>query len=292
MLRTFLICLLLATPAAAQQKASPSDLPSEDTVMSFLHDTFGYDPSIMYKVAEIKPSAAPGVAEVTIVVSGTQGPQQNKLYVSSDGKHALIGDLIPFGAHPFAADAAKLKESAKGPSRGPANAPVEIVEFSDLQCPHCKDAQPKIEKLMSDDKNARLVYQNYPLPMHDWASKGAAYADCIGRSNNDAFWKFIQGVYDAQSDITASNADDKLKAIANTAGAKGDETAACAAKADTQARVQNSVDLARAMDVNSTPTLFINGRRISNLGQLPDEVFKSLVDFAAQEAGGGQKSTK
>ena len=69
-----------------------------------------------------------------------------------------------------------------GPSRGPADAPVTLVEFSDLQCPHCKEAQPTIDKLMAEEKNARLVFQNFPLPAHDWAAKAAYYGDCIGRS--------------------------------------------------------------------------------------------------------------
>ena len=57
--------------------------------------------------------------------------------------------------------------------------------------PHCKEAQPTLDKLMAEDKNVRVVFQSFPLPMHDWAAKAAAYADCVSRSSNDAFWKFI-----------------------------------------------------------------------------------------------------
>ena len=91
----------------------------------------------------------------------------------------------------------ELEKGITGPARGPADAPVTIVEFSDLQCPHCKEAQPVFEKLMAEEPNVRLVFQNFPLaiPAHDWAAKGAAYADCMGASSNDAFWKFIHGVY-------------------------------------------------------------------------------------------------
>ena len=126
-----------------------------------------------------------------------------------------------------------------GPSRGPANAPVTLVEFSDLQCPHCKDAQPNIEKLLAEDKNIRVVFQSFPLPMHDWAMKGALYADCVAHSSNDAFWKFIDGIFAAQSDITASNADEKLTGLADAAGVKGTEIAACAAKPETTTRLNN-----------------------------------------------------
>ncbi len=73
-------------------------------------------------------------------------------------------------------------------------APVTVVEFSDLQCPHCKEAQPNLDRLAAEDKNARIVFQNFPLPMHDWAMKAASYADCVARSSPDAFWKFVESI--------------------------------------------------------------------------------------------------
>jgi protein-disulfide isomerase len=158
---------------------------------------------------------------------------------------------------------------------------VTLVEFSDLQCPHCKEEQPNIDKLLTEDKNVRLVYQNFPLPSHDWAAKAAAYADCIGRTSNDAFWKFIESVYSAQGDITAANADEKLNGLADTAGAKSADVAACAAKPETIGRVEHSVLLGKSLEVTGTPTLFINGRQV---GGVPFEGLKTLVDFAAQPA--------
>ena len=116
--------------------------------------------------------------------------------------------------------------------------PVTIVEFSDLQCPHCKDAQPMIDKLLAEEPNARFVFQNIRCPSHNWAAKAAYYADCVGRSSKDAFWKFVQGTFDAQSSITESNADEKLTAIADASGVKGADMAACAAKPDTKSRVE------------------------------------------------------
>ena len=54
--------------------------------------------------------------------------------------------------------------------------------------------------------------------MHNWAAKGAAYADCVAQASNDAFWKFIAKTYETQADITAENADEKLTALADAAG--------------------------------------------------------------------------
>ena len=118
--------------------------------------------------------------------------------------------------------------------------------------------------------------------MHNWAEKGAAYADCVGRASQDAFWKFIAGVYAAQADITAENADQRLTDLADQSGVKGPDIAACSTQPETESRVENSIKLGKSVDVNSTPTVFINGRPVGVSGNDYD-VLKQLVDFAAKE---------
>jgi len=267
-------------PASA---ASSTVLPSEATVDAFLHQQFGYQPDVTWKIASIKPSPIPALAEVTVVLAGPQGQQLSRFYVGADGEHALIGDIIPFGARPFDPVKKILDKGVTGPSRGPKDAAVMIVEFGDLQCPACKKAQPTIEALVAAEPNARFVFQNFPLEMHNWAAKGAAYADCVGRASNEAFWKFISKTYDQQSDITAENADEKLTALADDAGVKGTEIAACAAKPETKAHVDASITLGKSVDITGTPTLFINGRRIGSFDSQLLDVYKSLVEFAAKE---------
>jgi protein-disulfide isomerase len=105
----------------------------------------------------------------------------------------------------------------------------------------------------------------------------------VGRSSKDAFWKFVQGTFDDQANITESNADEKLTAIADAAGVKGADVAPCAAKPDTKTRVEQSVALGQSVGVTGTPTLFINGRRIGNVVGLPPEILKGLVEFAAKQ---------
>jgi protein-disulfide isomerase len=289
----FCLCLLTCIFAAAQaappkptlttRPATPAtNLPSDATVDSFLHQQFGYQPDLTWKISSIKPSIIGGLAEVTVVLASQQGQQVARFYVSPDGEHALVGEVIPFGAKPFDPVKKILEPGVTGPSRGPKDAPVLIVEFGDLQCPACKAAQPTIEALVAAEPNARFVFQNFPLDIHNWAAKGATYADCVGRASNDAFWKFLAKTYESQSDITAANADEKLTAIADAAGVKGADIAACAAKTDTKARVDASIELGKAVDITGTPTLFINGRRVGNFDQQLLEVYKKLVDFAAK----------
>jgi len=274
--------VLLSAALLAQQK-SEVNLPTEETVNSFMQQTFGYDPSVTWKIASIKPSLAAGMSEVVVIVGNSQGQQVTTFYVTGDGKHALVGDMIPFGARPYQETRDTLEKGLNGVARGPADAKVTIVEFSDLQCPHCKDAQPVLDKLLMDEPGAKFVFQQFPLASHNWAGKAAAYADCIGRTNKDAFWKFVQKTFDEQNNITESNADEKLTAFADEAGAKGADAAACAAKPDTKTRLDQSVALGTSVGVTGTPTVYINGRRIANVNGLPYEILKNLVEYAGKQ---------
>lgn len=278
---------LLILPGFAQTtKATPANavpnsaLPSEATVNSFLKQMFGWNQDLTWKVAEIKPAEAQGFAEVTAVFNTPQGQQIFRVYVTPDQKFALTGDIVPFGADPFAAATADLK-AANGPVHGSADAAVTIVEFGDLECPACKAAQPNLNKLMQEEPKAKLVFQNFPLEtIHKWALLGAKYVDCVGRENNDAVWKFISTVYDHQGEITPETAEVALKGYAKDAGADPATVSACVAKPETEKRVRESMALGLKLGVSSTPTFFINGRKVVGFGNnTPYEVVKAMVDF-------------
>jgi len=289
-----LILVLMCGAAAAQNSATAKsaekpasgntvNLPSEATVNAFMQQTFGYETQISWKISSIKPAPVPGLAQVDVILANPQGQQLSRFYVTPDGDHAVIGDIIPFGAKPFDPARKTLEKGITGPSRGPKNAAVTIVEFGDLQCPACKAAQAAIESLIASEPDARFVFQNFPLEMHNWAAKGAAYADCVAQASNDAFWKFIAKTYETQSDITAENADEKLTALADGAGVKGADIAVCASTPVPKAHVEASLALGKSVNVTGTPTLFINGRSIGNVSQVPASSLKALVDFAAKQ---------
>ncbi|HXP39271.1 MAG TPA: DsbA family protein [Candidatus Acidoferrales bacterium] len=290
-----LLVLILTCGVGAAQSSTNSNsadkvatsslvnLPSEATVDSFMQQTFGYEPNVTWKVSSIKPAPVPGLAQVDVVLASPQGQQSSRFYVTADGEHAVVGEIIPFGAKPFDHARKTLEKGISGPSRGPKDASVMVVEFGDLQCPACKAAQPAIEALIAAEPNTRFVFQNFPLEMHNWAAKGAAFADCVAQASNEAFWKFIAKTYETQADITAENADQKLTALADGAGVKGADIAACANTPVTKAHVDASLALGKSVNVNGTPTLFVNGRSIGNISQVPAETLKGLVDFAAKQ---------
>ena len=276
------LSLAFSTMAVAQQTSSSPNLPSEATVQAFVQQMLGYDTSITAKVSSIKPAEAPGFSDVTVILNSGQGDQVLNLIVTPDQHFAMIGQLLDFGTDPFGRYRGLL-QNVSGPIRGPKAAKVTIVEFADLQCPACKAALPNVEKMQAENPDVRVIFANFPLEkLHPWALRASLYVDCL-KSNSDVAWKFIDTVYEHQADINEQNADEMLKKYATESGAPA-TTAACIADPKTKANVIASEGLGDKVAVNSTPTLFVNGRKISSFNSLPYETFKQLVDFAVKNA--------
>lgn len=263
-------------PAAVQPKA-----PTPAEVDAVLKRVYGYDPSIQWKIFLVRRSAVPGMNEVLLQLKG----EFHHLFLTADGHYAIDGDMQPFGPDPYANMRERLSE-AKGLVRGPAKPVVTMVEFSDLQCPHCKDAQPVVEKLAADFPGMRIIFQQYPLvSSHPWAMKAAEYADCAGRQSNDAGWKFIAAVYENQNSIALAIADDKLKELATSSGLDAEKLSACAKAPDTEIRVKKSMDLGDSVGVMGTPAVFVNGRPLETVVGIPYEQVKAIVQYEIKHAG-------
>ncbi len=282
-----LLAALMQT-GLAESPGPAVPLPTRDMVQSFMRRMFGYDPAVTWQILEIRPSIVPNMAEIVVRV-GNQ-PLSTRLYVTPDGNHAIIGDAVPFGADPFAPTRARLEREARGPARGPAGAAVTMVVFEDLQCPHCREAHLLLEKLLADYPDIRLVFQHYPLTeVHKWAFQAAAFAECVALEGNAAFWKFVQAVFDHQTEITEDNARARLAAYAMSAGTDGASVRACASSGPVSARVNQSLEFGRSLGVSSTPTLFINGRKVTQVNGIPYERLKALVEFEIRQGKQGGK---
>ena len=153
-----------AQPAASASSAAPvfprpdpanftATSPSKEQVNAFLQANWGFDDTRVWQVQKIAKTKVEGISQVVVYVgdkTGKQKPAALQFFVLPDGKHAIAGDaMIPFGDKPFAEIAQIAMQGADGPYRGSAAKDLELVEFADFQCPHCKDAQANMEKLAS-----------------------------------------------------------------------------------------------------------------------------------------------
>ena len=264
-----------------------ADSPSVATVESYLKTMLGFDANRIWRVAAIQKTPAPGVSKVTALIS-ERGPNSKVLsavfFVLPDGKHLISGDaqgVSPFGAEPFAPNRALLQARADGPSHGSASKDLELVEFADLQCPHCKDAQATMNKLAVDFPKAHIVYENFPLTeIHPYAMEAARYGVCIAKLNNDAFFTYAQAVYDTQGALLPDTYQDTLKNAVTKAGMDANQVGLCASGDAAKTTVEASIKLASELGVDQTPMLAVNGRLLA-ISSVPYETLKQLIVYQA-----------
>jgi protein-disulfide isomerase len=267
-----------------------ADTPTAATVDSYLHALLGWDSNRIWRVVGIQSTVATGVSKVTaLVAEKTPGAkvQEAVFYVLPDGKH-LIADAAgpqPFGADPYAANRVLAQQEANGPWHGAPSKELLLVEFADLQCPHCKDAQPAMKRLAEDFPQAHIVFENYPLvDIHPFAEKAALYGVCIAKKSNNAFFTYLQAVFDTQGALTAETGEQTLKDAVTKAGDDPAAIAACAATPEAKHSVAGSIKLGNSLGVDQTPMLLVNGRLIA-LGGIPYETLRQIVAFQAGLSG-------
>jgi protein-disulfide isomerase len=265
------------TPAASAvpvfPKPDPANFtaasPTIEVVNAFLNESWGYDENRVWQVEGIFKTPADGVSKVVAYVGDKTGKTKAagmQFFVMPDGKHILAdNDIISFGEKPFAEYRAALQQKADGPYRGTASKDLELVEFADFQCPHCKEAQPNMDKLATDFPNARIVFQNFPLPMHAAAAGAAAYGVCVNKlGGSNAFFQFASAVFEGQDGLNrgADSATLTLNSAVTTAGLDPAKVEACSKTPEVAAQVKASTELAKSVNVNQTPALLVNGRQI------------------------------
>jgi protein-disulfide isomerase len=278
-------------PAAAPvfPKPDPANFtaatPTKETINAFLQASWGYDETRIWQVQAILKTAVEGVSKVVLFVGDSTGKQKVTaigFFVLPDGKYIIAGDdLIRFGEHPYAENRALLQERADGPYRGSASKDLELVEFADFQCPHCKDAQANMDKLAVDFPKARIIFENYPLEkIHPSAKTAAAYGVCVTKQGgSNAFFQFASAVFDGQDGLaTTDGATLTLNSAVAKAGLDPAKIATCAATPAVDATVEASVKLAQDLNIIETPTLMVNGRTVP-IGGAPYDVVKKIVEY-------------
>jgi protein-disulfide isomerase len=165
--------------------------------------------------------------------------------------------------------------AATGPARGPENAPITMVEFSDFQCPFCGRAVGTVEQVMQayPDK-IRLVFRQFPLEMHAQAPKAAEAALCANEQGK--FWPYHDTLFKNQQALSV----DDLKKHATSVGLDGKKFAECLDSGKMKATVDADQKAGTAVGVTGTPAFFINGVMLS--GAQPLDEFKKVIDQELQ----------
>jgi protein-disulfide isomerase len=264
--------------------------PTKEVVDGFLRANWGYDDNRMWQVQAILKTPVEGISKVIILIgdkSGKEKPQALAFFVLPDGKHLITGDqIVEFGEHPFDDVRDQMKEKADGPYRGSASKDLELVEFADFQCPHCKEAQANMDKLVADFPKARVVFQNFPISsIHPQAETAAAFGLCVTKQGgSSAFFQYASAVFDGQDGLaTPDGATLTINSAVTKAGLDPAKIATCAADPQVKAQVDASVKLGTDAGVNQVPTLVINGREIP--ANVSYDLLKKIVEYQVKTDG-------
>jgi protein-disulfide isomerase len=170
--------------------------------------------------------------------------------------------------------------AAKGATKGQPNAPIEMIEFSDFQCPFCQRAHATVEQVLATyGDRIRFVYRHYPVQGHAAAKPAAEASECAKEQGK--FWPF----HDRLFANTSKLGDADLKAHAAAVGVDTATFNACVDSHKYRSVVEADARDGDAVGVNGTPAFYINGRMIS--GAQPFEVFKKLIDDELQRKAHG-----
>ncbi len=168
----------------------------------------------------------------------------------------------------------RIPVAADDPVRGPADALVTIVQFSDFECPFCQRVDATLKELLRlYGKDVRLVWKDHPLPFHERALPAASLARAAyTKRGNEGFWRVHDALFASHPDLS----DETLTQIAKNQGLLWAPLAAALAKGEVPAKLTESVELAADFKARGTPHFFVNGTRLS--GAQPLEIFKERVE--------------
>jgi protein-disulfide isomerase len=284
--------LLLASGMAlaargAQTKAGTANVAATgEKVVSFVREHFGVADTVKITISPLRSSVFPNSYEATLTVDDGKQKRDQNVLVTKDGRYLILvaGEVFDLNFK-VGHEALKTISTSNQPSQGPANAPVTIIEYADLQCPMCGRVHEFFEKqlLPKYGNKIRLVFKDYPLlAIHDWALAGSIAGQCIYEINPGAFVPFRSLVFQNQSSVNAANSREMLLTYGEQAGVDRVRLAACLDAKTSLPRVEEDMAEAKRLKIMSTPTCFVNGKMIVGLPS-PDAFYKA-VDEALRGA--------
>jgi protein-disulfide isomerase len=252
-------------PVAVKPKpavAPAEQTPLQKTIEAYLRNLYAFGPEVQLTVSAPKETPIPGLLETSVSVKTGEGAEDAKFYVSKDGKYLIRGEVSDLAKDPLAQNRA-LIDLTGAPSLGDPKSTVTLVEFSDFECPICRSLHDVMRGMLRNYPQVRVVFKDYPIEvLHPWARTAALAGRCAYQQNPATFWKMYDSIYDNQEIISAANAWMKMTEYAGQAGLNADGFRACMASSEAGAAIDASRANGQKLDVNSTPTIFVNGRRL------------------------------
>lgn len=264
--------------------AALADDATNQKIIDYYRRKSNLPPEVQAQVSNVTDSKIPGAKQATLTLSRGGQTQTQTILMSADGRYVVFAEVEDVTSDPFKAIAAKIN-TTNSPVKGPKDAKVTIVEFSDFQCPYCARAHQTIsEQVMKEyDGKVKLVYKNFPLGFHKWAEPAGIAGACAYQQDPASFWKFYDFMFMNQQQITPENVKEKSQEALKGTKVDMAKWNDCYDNKKTLDKVKADMAEGSSVGVTGTPAFIINGRKISGAQPFPN--FKAVIDDELQRAG-------
>jgi len=271
------------SPLDQPQAETPAVLPPTNALDKsdlefYVRHLYVYGPQINVSVADPVESEIEGLLNVKVTASYRMSSKRHEFLVTKDGQHIIEGKTYEITQNPFH-EVNETIDTTSAPSFGKEGASVVLVVYSDFQCPFCaKEAQVLRTNFRHQyGSKARLYFKDFPLAMHEWAQDAAVAGRCIYNQEPEVFWDYHDWIFENQKSITPQNLQSKVGELLQGKSVDTLKFSKCFTEKETLPEVEASIAEGRALGVSSTPSLFVNGRRLN--GSPEWEQLKSIIDY-------------
>ena len=257
---------------------------SDAEIAQHIRDQFKLPPDAQVTVGPFHDSDFSNFLVTTVTAESGKQKQTQDFYVTKDNHVLVLGNVLDLGVN-LRREALRTIQTAHQPTQGPARAPVTIVEYADLECPSCGRLHEFLEKdlLPKYGDKVRIIFKEFPLvQIHDWALTAAIANECVYEIKPEAFAPYRTLIFKNQTTINAANVRETLLGYADQVGVDRVKLAGCIDSKASLPRVDEGTREGKQLEIQSTPTCFINGRML--VGYPSPEAYYKTVDEALKAA--------
>lgn len=246
--------------------------PKEGLLRS-IRDKFKLGTEWQLAAGPLSPSLVPGFMQSNVTAERNGHKDSQPFYVSDDKRFGVLGAIYILRTPN---EIKAIINTRNQPHSGPLDAPVTIVEYADLECPHCAELQGFLENVLLPKygNKVRLIYKDFPIPSHDWSREAAIADECAYTIDPSAFVPYRTSIFANQTSINVTNVRGKLLNLGEQAGVNRLQLASCLDAKTSAPRVQADYEEALRLQVFFTPTCFIDGHAV--VGATPDDFYRVI----------------
>jgi protein-disulfide isomerase len=253
-------------------------------IVQHVREQFKVPETTSLSVGPFHNSGFPNFWATTVAAENGKQKRTGDFYITRDNRVLVLGSIFDLGLD-LKREALRAIVTTNQPTQGPAHAPVTIVEYADLECPMCVRLHEFFEKelLPKYGDKVRIIFKEFPLvQIHDWSLTAAIANQCVYEIKPEAYAPYRSLIFQNQSTTNAANVRDNLLGYADQVGVDRVRLAGCLDSKASLPRVDEGSREAKRLEIQSTPTCFINGRML--VGFPSPEAYYKAVDAALKEA--------